>query len=48
MGKAEELRLDCRVRARVKTWTVVVSQLGVFSMSHGKKVATLDFKSKFP
>ena len=44
MGKEEELRTDCRVRARI----VVVNQLGAFSMSHGKKVTKWEFKSKFP
>lgn len=47
MDKGGILRIDCGVRESVKAWAMIRNQLGKFSISHSKKIAKLEFKSRF-
>lgn len=54
LGMAEEawtrrrvLRVDYGVRARITAGAMIRNQLGKFSMPHGKKIAELEFRSRF-
>lgn len=54
LGMAEEawtrrrvLRVDYGVRVRITAGAMIRNQLGKFSMPHGKKIAELEFRSRF-